>query len=92
MFKGLPQGIEVMRYHSLVVEESSLPKDLIITARVGLPSEALPRPSEAFGEGGAKEGEIMGLRHTKYPIEGIQFHPESFATEGGKQIIMNFLK
>ncbi len=80
VFKGLPQGIEVMRYHSLVVEESSLPKNLIVTARVGLPSEAL-----------AKEGEIMGLRHTKYLIEGIQFHPESFATEGGKRIIENFL-
>ena len=35
--------------------------------------------------------EIMGLRHTKYPIEGIQFHPESFATEGGKEILRNFL-
>jgi anthranilate synthase component 2 len=35
--------------------------------------------------------EIMGLRHTQYPIEGIQFHPESFATEGGKQMLRNFL-
>lgn len=74
VFAGLPQGIEVMRYHSLVAEKESLPKTLIITAT-------------------AKDtGEIMGLRHTKYPIEGIQFHPESFATEGGKQIIKNFLK
>ncbi len=80
VFAGLPQGLEVMRYHSLIVEESSLPKDLVITARVGLPSEAL-----------AKEGEIMGLRHTKYPIEGVQFHPESFATEGGKRLLENFL-
>ncbi len=74
VFTGLPQGIEVMRYHSLVVEIKSLPKTLVVTAS-------------------AKDtGEIMGLRHTKYPIEGIQFHPESFATEGGKQIIKNFLK
>ena len=36
-------------------------------------------------------GEIMGLRHTEYPIEGIQFHPESFATEGGKELLENFL-
>jgi anthranilate synthase/aminodeoxychorismate synthase-like glutamine amidotransferase len=73
VFAGLPQGIEVMRYHSLVAENESLPKTLMVTAT-------------------AKDtGEIMGLRHTKYPIEGIQFHPESFATEGGKQIIKNFL-
>jgi anthranilate synthase component 2 len=39
----------------------------------------------------ADTGEIMGLRHKKYPIEGIQFHPESFATEGGKQMLINFL-
>jgi anthranilate synthase/aminodeoxychorismate synthase-like glutamine amidotransferase len=74
VFAGLPQGIEVMRYHSLVAEKESLPKALSVTAT-------------------AKDtGEIMGLRHTKYPIEGIQFHPESFATEGGKQIIKNFLR
>jgi len=74
VFHGLPQGIEVMRYHSLVADTASLPKTLTITAT-------------------AKDtGEIMGLRHTKYPIEGIQFHPESFATEGGKQIIKNFLR
>lgn len=73
VFLGLPQDIEVMRYHSLVVEKASLPKTHIVTAT-------------------AKDtGEIMGLRHTKYPIEGIQFHPESFATEGGRQIIKNFL-
>lgn len=81
IFRELPQKLEVMRYHSLVVEESSLPNDLIVTARVGLPSEAL-----------AKEGEIMGLRHRTYPIEGIQFHPESFATEGGKRMLESFLR
>lgn len=73
VFADLPQGIEVMRYHSLVAEPAALPAYLTVTAT-------------------AKDsGEIMGLRHTKYPIEGIQFHPESFATEGGKQIIKNFL-
>ncbi len=74
VFAGLPQGIEVMRYHSLIAEKESLPKTLIVTAT-------------------AKDtGEVMGLRHVKYPIEGIQFHPESFATEGGKQVIKNFLR
>lgn len=71
IFKGLPQGLEVMRYHSLIAEKTSLPKVLEISAEVG--------------------GEIMGLRHKTYPIEGIQFHPESFATEGGKKMLSNFL-
>ena len=71
VFKGLPQDLEVMRYHSLVAEEKTLPKRLKVTAQAN--------------------GEIMGLRHKKYPIEGIQFHPESFATEGGKKILENFL-
>lgn len=72
VFQGLPQKIEVMRYHSLVV--TGLPKALVVTATA---------------EGGAKE--IMGIRHKEYPIEGIQFHPESFATEGGKKMLENFL-
>lgn len=71
VFKGLPQGLEVMRYHSLVAEKKSLPNSLEITAQAG--------------------GEIMGLRHKKYPVEGVQFHPESFATEGGKRVLSNFL-
>lgn len=73
VFEGLPQDLEVMRYHSLVAEEKSLPKSLKITAK----SKDLH--------------EIMGLRHTKYPIEGVQFHPESFATEAGKILLTNFL-
>lgn len=71
VFKGLPQDLEVMRYHSLIAEKHTLPKDLKITAEA--------------------DGEIMGLRHKVYPIEGIQFHPESFATEGGRGILTNFL-
>jgi len=73
IFKDLPQNLEVMRYHSLIAEKSSLPKSLKITA--------LSEDSN----------EIMGLRHRVYPIEGIQFHPESFATEGGKLMLSNFL-
>ncbi len=74
LFANLPQNIEVMRYHSLVVEKSSLPASLEIIATTS---------------GGSKE--IMGLRHKKYPIQGVQFHPESFATEGGQLLLKNFL-
>lgn len=76
VFKNLPQELEVMRYHSLVADIDSLPKVLKITAKV---------------KDGNGEAEIMGLRHIKFPIEGIQFHPESFATEAGKQMLENFL-
>lgn len=73
IFRGLPQKLKVMRYHSLIAEKSTLPESLKIT------SESLDT------------GEIMGLRHITYPIEGIQFHPESFATEAGKLLLANFL-
>jgi len=73
VFAGLPQHIEVMRYHSLVVEPSTLPSCLEITATSN------------------DTHEIMGLRHKKYPIEGIQFHPESIFTDGGKRLLRNFL-
>jgi anthranilate synthase component 2 len=73
VFVDLPQKIEVMRYHSLVVAD--LPKNLKITAR-------------ALGQNPL---EIMGIRHKLFPIEGVQFHPESFATEGGKKMLENFL-
>ena len=73
LFKHLPQNLEVMRYHSLVAQTSSLPSCLKITAA------------------SLDTHEIMGLRHKQYPTEGIQFHPESFATEGGKLMLKNFL-
>lgn len=76
LFVGLPQGLEVMRYHSLIADKASLPKDLVITASV----QSSNQPAE-----------IMGLRHKKYPIEGIQFHPESFATEAGRKMLENFI-
>lgn len=82
VFAGIPQRIEVMRYHSLVVERESLPDCLEISAEV-CHSIALLQND--------KTGEIMGLRHKIYPIEGIQFHPESFATEAGKKMLSNFL-
>ncbi|HSX08684.1 MAG TPA: aminodeoxychorismate/anthranilate synthase component II [Candidatus Saccharimonadales bacterium] len=73
IFTQLPQDLEVMRYHSLIVEKESLPDCLVISASA------------------EDTKEIMGLRHKNYPIEGIQFHPESFATEGGKRMLENFL-
>ncbi|MCC6275798.1 MAG: aminodeoxychorismate/anthranilate synthase component II [Leptospiraceae bacterium] len=75
VFSGLPQDLEVMRYHSLIVDPTMIPSCLEISARV-------------IGE---SKNEIMGLRHKEFPIEGIQFHPESFATEGGMKMIENFI-
>ncbi len=72
LFKGLPQGMETTRYHSLLVERATLPNCLEITAETA-------------------EGEIMGLRHRELPIWGVQFHPESIATENGMDILENFL-
>ena len=89
VFADTPDQLEVMRYHSLIAEAESLPDCLEVTAAVG------DLPLEAFGDhprirrGGSFE--IMGVKHREYPIHGIQFHPESFATEGGKELIANFL-
>jgi anthranilate synthase/aminodeoxychorismate synthase-like glutamine amidotransferase len=73
LFTGLPNPFRAIRYHSLVVEESDLPADLLVTAR------------------SLDDGEIQGLRHRSLPIEGVQFHPESILTEGGRTIISNFV-
>lgn len=73
LFQGVPQGFTATRYHSLVVEEGSLPDALEISAR-------------------SDDGEIMGLRHRRFPTEGVQFHPESILTTEGKTILKNFLK
>ena len=76
IFRGIPSPITATRYHSLVVEETNLPAELEISATC------------RDRDGGRV---IMGLRHCKYPIEGVQFHPESVLTEHGKQIVRNFL-
>jgi anthranilate synthase/aminodeoxychorismate synthase-like glutamine amidotransferase len=73
IFAGLASPMTCTRYHSLIVEEKGLPKDLEISARTA-------------------DGTIMGLRHRKYPVEGVQFHPESVLTEDGKRLIQNFLE
>jgi anthranilate synthase/aminodeoxychorismate synthase-like glutamine amidotransferase len=82
IFSGLPTPLTCTRYHSLIVAENSLPAELEITART-------PESSGANGSSGASV--IMGLRHRHLPIEGVQFHPESVLTEGGHQMIRNFL-
>lgn len=73
VFAGLPSPFTATRYHSLLVERSSLPDCLEITAETA-------------------EGEIMGLRHKQFAVEGVQFHPESIITDYGHQILRNFLK
>ena len=72
IFRDLPSPFTATRYHSLIVERSSLPDCLEITAETA-------------------EGEIMGLRHKQHAVFGVQFHPESIATEGGIRILQNFL-
>jgi anthranilate synthase/aminodeoxychorismate synthase-like glutamine amidotransferase len=72
IFKGLPIPFPATRYHSLIIERSSFPDCLEITAETD-------------------DGIIMGVSHKEYPIFGVQFHPESILTEGGKIILSNFL-
>ncbi|MFL0803416.1 MAG: aminodeoxychorismate/anthranilate synthase component II [Agarilytica sp.] len=89
MFRNIPDQLEVMRYHSLKAESVTLPESLMLTAVVGdLCSDEFMDINKIR----SREGfEIMGVQHKDYPIYGIQFHPESFATEGGKELIKNFL-
>ena len=84
--KKIPQCIEIMRYHSLIVEQNSLPKCFKITAFC-IENELPNLTFRIF----TKKYEIMGIKHIEHPIHGIQYHPESFASEGGKEIISNFL-
>ena len=75
-----------MIYHSLIVEKKSLPKCFEVTAFC-IENELPNLTFRSF----TKKYEIMGIKHIEYPIHGIQYHPESFASEGGKEIISNFL-
>jgi len=77
VFRGLPTPLTCTRYHSLIVEENSLPDELAVTART----------PEQNGT-----SVIMGMRHKSLRIEGVQFHPESVLTEGGRQMIRNFME
>ncbi len=72
VFRGLPQDFLATRYHSLIVERKSLPRELDISAETA-------------------DGVIMGLRHRKMKVEGVQFHPESVLTNNGFRLLQNFL-
>lgn len=77
VFAGLPDQYEATRYHSLVVDRQTLPEALEVTAWT------------EHDDGTVEE--IMGLRHREYPVEGVQFHPESILTEHGHALLKNFL-
>ena len=72
IFKDVPQGFQATRYHSLVVDKTSLPDCLEVTAEV--------------------DGLIMGMQHKTLNVHGVQFHPESIASEHGHMILKNFLQ
>ncbi|MGY0505591.1 anthranilate synthase component II [Luteimonas sp. e5] len=77
VFAGLENPFEATRYHSLVVDQDSLPDNLEVTAWTE-------------NADGSRE-EIMGLRHRQFPLEGVQFHPESILTRHGHDLLRNFL-
>lgn len=76
IFRGLPTPMTATRYHSLIVEEKDLPEELEVSAWT-------------TDKDGTRT--IMGLRHKKFPVEGVQFHPESVLTDAGKKLVSNFL-
>lgn len=73
VFAGLPNPLEVVRYHSLAADRESLPAELEVTAVT------------------SDDGEIMAVKHRRFKLEGVQFHPESILTHSGKRILKNFL-
>ena len=77
IFRGVPSPMTATRYHSLIVAEDQLPAELEVSAWT--------RDSDGTRV-------IMGLRHRKFPVEGVQFHPESVLTAEGKKLVANFLR
>lgn len=73
LFSNLPDSFNAVRYHSLALDEATIPEELEITCRTA-------------------DGEVMGIRHKKFLIEGIQYHPESILSSCGKNQIHNFIK
>ena len=78
VFKGLPNPFNATRYHSLVIEKSSLPDCLEVTAWTQTDDGEID--------------EIMGVRHRSLAVEGVQFHPESILTDHGHDLLRNFLE
>ena len=76
IFRGVDSPMTATRYHSLIVAEDTLPADLEVSAHT------VERDGTRV---------IMGLRHRKFPVEGVQFHPESVLTDAGKKLVENFL-
>lgn len=76
VFKGLPNPFQATRYHSLIVPKETVPDCMEVTAWVHDPGQPF---------------EVMGLRHKHFPVHGVQFHPESFLTEKGYDLLRNFL-
>ncbi len=70
---GINDPFEATRYHSLIVERSTVPEELVVTAWT-------------------PDGTVMGLRHSRHPTYGVQFHPESVLTKEGKKILANFVR
>lgn len=72
LFSNLPSSFLVTRYHSLVVEEETLPKELMVTGRTG-------------------DHVVMSLAHRRYPVYGLQYHPEALLTQYGHEVLQNFI-
>ena len=72
IFRGINAPFQATRYHSLVVDRATLPRELTVTADTG-------------------DGLIMGLAHARLPVHGVQFHPESIASDHGRLLLKNFL-
>ena len=77
IFQGMPMPLTATRYHSLIVQQEKLPTELEISA---------------WTSDGNGSRTIMGLRHKQFPVEGVQFHPESVLTTEGRRLIRNFLE
>ena len=77
VFSNLPNPFQATRYHSLIVPKDTVPDCLEVTAWVNDDGQSF---------------EVMGLQHKEYPVHGVQFHPESFLTEHGYELLRNFLR
>ena len=86
--KNIPQNIEIMRYHSLIVDRKTLPDCFIVN---GISQDHEVDQKLKNLKKITIKNDIMAVTHKSYPIYGIQYHPESFGSEGGKEILKNFL-